>query len=109
MLEMKRQGWVNSLPGRDGGFVLAKPPEAITMGEIVRHFDGILGPISCVSATHYEPCPLEGTCRFRRILLDIRNYTAKRMDEATLRSAFSSTPVALSEVFSTAYSDGGGI
>ncbi|MFO0000065.1 MAG: RrF2 family transcriptional regulator, partial [bacterium] len=74
MLELKSQGWVQSVPGRDGGFLLAKPPSAITMGEVVRHFDGILAPIACVSTSHFEPCSQEGTCRFRRIMLDVRNY-----------------------------------
>ena len=49
MLDMKSQKWVESLAGRDGGFILAKSPDQITMGQVVRHFDGILAPISCVS------------------------------------------------------------
>jgi Rrf2 family protein len=109
MLDMKSQGWVKSIAGRDGGFVLGKPPELITMGQVVRFFDGILGPISCVSSTHYEPCSQESTCRFRRILLDIRNYTARKMDEASLVAAFAGRPVLPEEVFSTVYSEGGGI
>src|SRR3954447_24210293 len=55
MLELKSKGWVRSIAGRDGGFVLAKPPEQITMGEVVRHFDGVLAPVWCVSTSHYEP------------------------------------------------------
>ena len=109
MLELKGQGWVESIPGRDGGFVLAKEPDQITMGEVVRHFDGILGPIGCVSATHYEPCTQEAHCRFRRVLLDIRNYTARRMDQADLATVFTGTPVSNEEVFSNAFVDGDGI
>src|SRR5512143_3578279 len=45
LLDLKSQGWVNSQPGKQGGYVLAKEPERITMGQIVRHFDGILAPI----------------------------------------------------------------
>ncbi len=44
MLELKSKGWVRSIAGRDGGFVLAKRPDEITMGEVVRHFDGVLAP-----------------------------------------------------------------
>ena len=65
MLDLKSRGWVESLPGRDGGFVLAKPPGEITLGEVVRHFDGILSPVGCVSTSHYEPCSQESFCRFR--------------------------------------------
>ncbi len=109
MLEMKSQGWVSSVPGRDGGFVLAKPPEEITMGQVVRHFDGILAPISCVSTSHYEPCSQEGVCRFRRVLLDIRNYISRLMDSATLASVFAGPVVRREEVFTPGMIYGEGI
>lgn len=109
MLDLKSQGVVKSIAGRIGGFILARPPEEITMGEIVRHFDGLLAPIGCVSASNYEPCSQEAICRFRRVLLDIRNYTARKMDAATLAEVFSSTPVTKEEVFSLVFIGGDGI
>jgi len=109
MLELKSRGWVESVSGRDGGFVLALPPERITMGQVVRHFDGIIAPISCVSTSHYEPCSQEGVCRFRRILLDIRNYMARLMDTATLASVFTGPIVQNEEVFSPGMFYGDGI
>ncbi len=109
MLEMKSQGWVKSIPGRDGGFALAKPPEEITMGQVVRYFDGILAPISCVSTSHYEPCSQETVCRFRRVLLDIRNYIARLMDTATLASVVAGPIVRREEVFSPGLIYGEGI
>jgi Rrf2 family protein len=108
MLELKNRGWVRSVPGRDGGFLLDRRPEEITMGEIVRFFEGNLAPIDCVSATHYEPCSQETTCRFRRVLLDIRNYTAQRMDSADLATVFAGAPVTRAEVFSE-FAEGSGI
>jgi Rrf2 family protein len=109
MLDLKSRGWVESIAGRDGGFVLAKKPEEITMGEIVRHFDGILAPISCVSTSHYEACSQEGVCRFRRVMLDIRNYIARLMDGATLSSVFAAAIVRREEVFSPELTYGDGI
>lgn len=109
MLELKARGWVRSIPGRDGGFELAKAPEQISMGEVVRHFDGILAPISCVATTHYEPCSQEPTCRFRRVLLQIRNYVVKVMDEADLATVYRGAPVRRDEVFAAGFRDGGGI
>jgi Rrf2 family protein len=109
MLEMKAQGWVTSIPGREGGFVLAQPPEKITMGQVVRYFDGILAPIACVSTTHYERCSQEGKCRFRRVLLDIRDYIAQLMDSATLSSVVTGPIVRHEEVFSVGMIHGDGI
>lgn len=109
MLEMKSKGWVASVAGRDGGFLLAVAPEQLSMGQVVRHFDGQLAPISCVSATHYEPCSQEGTCRFRRVLLDIRNYISKTMDGANLAKVFAGEVVQREEVFSAEMLYGDGI
>ncbi len=109
MLDLKAQGVVKSIAGRIGGFILARDPSEITMGEIVRHFDGLLAPIGCVSMSHYEPCSQEPTCRFRRVLLDIRNYTARKMDAATLTEVFGAKPVTTEEVFSLVFIGGDGI
>lgn len=99
LLDLKSQGWVDSVAGRHGGYVLARDPRKITMGEIIRYFDGILAPIHCVSVTDYERCSQESVCRFRRVLLGIRNTTAKTMDKTTLASLVSGRPVTPAEVF----------
>jgi Rrf2 family protein len=84
MLAMKEQGWVDSMAGLRGGYVLAKSPERITMGEVVRYFDGVLAPISCVSVAGYRRCSQEPVCKFRRVFLNVRNYIAGLMDQVTL-------------------------
>jgi Rrf2 family protein len=98
MLALKERGWVESLPGLRGGYMLAKPPEKITMGEVVRHFDGILAPIDCVSVTGYARCTQEPVCRFRRVFLDARNYVASLMDGLTLAEVVKGAPVSKPEV-----------
>jgi len=109
MLEMKAQGWVDSIPGKQGGYILARNPQRITMGQVVRHFDGILAPIGCVSTSHYERCTQEPVCRFRRVFLETRNVTARLMDRATLASVYEGSPVTRQEVFASEFCDGGGI
>lgn len=104
MLELKEKNYVDSTLGRDGGYFLSIPPERITMGEIVRHFDGILAPISCVSATHYQQCSQEDTCKFRKIPLDIRNYIASLLDNVTLADLKNTKPVQTKDIL---YSNNG--
>lgn len=98
MLKLKAQGWVDSTAGIRGGYFLAKSPAMITMGEVVRHFDGILAPIDCVSVTGYKRCSQEPVCRFRRVFLDARNYVAGVMDKATLSEVAKGLPVSRHEV-----------
>jgi Rrf2 family protein len=109
MIELKQKGWVRSVAGRDGGYVLAKSPDSITMGQIVRHFDGLLAPIACVSASHYQRCSQERVCRFRRILLEFRNFSARLMDQSSLAAVCAGKPVSEAEVFAQALIDGDGI
>ena len=109
MLDMKSQGWVNSLPGKKGGYVLAKSPDKITMGQVVRYFDGVLAPIACVSSSQYERCNQEPVCRFRRVLLEIRNWTTRLMDGATLAGVLEGSPVTHQEVFAPEFTAGAGI
>lgn len=105
MQELKAKGWVISSPGRDGGFELGVTPGELTMGQVVRLFDGMLAPIACTSASHYEACSQEGSCRFRRVLLEIRNHSSRLMDRATLADLILHQPVRHEEVFA----DGDGI
>ncbi|HEX5400553.1 MAG TPA: Rrf2 family transcriptional regulator [Verrucomicrobiae bacterium] len=98
MLDLKARGWVSSTAGIRGGYVLAKNPAKITMGEVVRYFDGILSPIDCVSLTGYQRCSQEPMCRFRRVFLDVRNYVAGLMDRATLAEVAKGLPVSKHEL-----------
>lgn len=100
MLDLKAQGWVKSVAGIRGGYMLAKKPDRITMGEVVRYFDGILAPIDCVSVAGYQRCSQEPVCKFRRIFLNARNYVANLMDRATLAEVSKNAPVSRHEVSS---------
>ncbi len=109
MLDLKAKGWVRSIAGRDGGFELAVSPEELSMGQVVRLFDGLLSPIGCVSVSSYEPCTQESHCRFRRVLLEIRNFTSQLMEKASLAKVMRGEPVRREEVFQMAFIAGDGI
>ena len=98
MLALKSKGWVDSSAGIRGGYFLSKNPEKITMGEIVRYFDGILAPIDCVSVTGYQRCSQEPVCKFRRVFFNARNFVANLMDQATLADVAKGQPLAQHEV-----------
>jgi Rrf2 family protein len=111
MLGLKSQGWVDSTAGIRGGYFLSRNPTKITMGEVVRYFDGILAPIDCVSVTGYQRCSQESVCRFRRVFFDVRNYVANLMDAATLAEVAKGSPLTKKELTSgfTGFIGGEGI
>lgn len=98
MLALKSKGWVDSTAGIRGGYFLAKNPGKITMGEVVRHFDGILAPIDCVSVTGYQRCSQEPVCKFRRVFFNARNFVANLMDQASLADVAKGQPLSQHEV-----------
>lgn len=109
MLDLKERGWVSSVAGKRGGYLLARNPERVTMGEVVRHFDGYLAPIACVSVTDYKRCSQEPVCRFRRVMLESRNLVARLMDRTTLADVMRGLPVTDREIANTIGLDGEGI
>jgi Rrf2 family protein len=109
MIDLRERGWVKAVTGRDGGFQLAVPAEELTMGQVVRHFDGVLAPVGCVSVTHYEPCSQEKVCRFRRVFLDARNHAARMLDSLTLADLRHIPPVENSDLAGLSFHNGDGI
>src|SRR5574344_1202517 len=106
MLEMNRAGWVKSIPGR---YVVAKGSDEITLGEVIRYFEGMIAMISCVSVSNYEPCSQEGKCYFRRVFLNIRNLTAQILDKTTIASCLGQAPVTKEDVLKEEFVGGLGI
>jgi len=86
LLTLKNAGLLNSKMGVGGGYHLARPPEQITLGHIIRVLDGPLAPIRCVSQMAYEPCgcPSEETCGLRMVMFDVRAAIANILDHTTL-------------------------
>jgi Rrf2 family protein len=109
MLDLKSKGWVDSVSGIKGGYFLARKPEQITMGEVIRYFDGLLSPIECVSVHSYKRCSQEPLCRFRRVFLDARNYVTRLMDNTSLAAVAKGAPVSGTEIMRTEFLDGDGI
>lgn len=87
LLELKRDGLVFSLRGRNGGYALARSPAQITLGQVVRLMDGPLAPIPCASLSGYRPCSDcgdEDACAVRRVMREVRDAVAEILDNRSL-------------------------
>lgn len=84
--ELRNAGFVTSRKGKGGGYRLARAPEAIPIGDVVRTLDGPLAPIACASRTRYERCEDcdEATCRVRRVMIEVREAIAAVLDGRSL-------------------------
>ena len=87
LLELKKMGILGSKLGKTGGYFLLKHPKDVNLAELVRHFEGTIAMIYCVSEKAYQPCEFckdEKSCSIRKVFKDIRDTTFKKLEKATL-------------------------
>ena len=87
LLELKKNGYLGSKLGKNGGYFLIKQPNQINLLEIVRLFEGSIAMLKCTSEKFYEPCEHckdEATCSIRGTFKDIREYTFNKLSQTTL-------------------------
>lgn len=72
--DLKSAGILESRRGMSGGYRLSKPPEKISLAQIIRHIEGPLAPVSCVSEKFYSrcTCPDENKCGIRSVMKEVR-------------------------------------
>jgi Rrf2 family cysteine metabolism transcriptional repressor len=84
--DLKSAGVVQSKRGVAGGYRLAKRPDQINLATIIRHIEGALAPVSCVSERFYEKCscPDESRCAIRSVMKEVREAVVKIAERVTI-------------------------
>lgn len=80
LLLLKGAGYVKSIKGASGGYKLAKPPEQISMAEIIRLIDGPLAPVESVSKYFFEHTPIEQNEKMIHLFKEIRDYVSIKLE-----------------------------
>ncbi|MBK8176275.1 MAG: Rrf2 family transcriptional regulator [Rhodospirillales bacterium] len=65
--ELSRRGYLETVRGRNGGVRLAMPPEAIRIGDVIRHTEGEMTLVECFDPLT-STCPLRPECKLRHAL-----------------------------------------
>lgn len=81
---LRKAGLVKSVRGAQGGYILAKPPETITIGDVIRVLEGPIAPVDCVSEEEPEPCSRADYCVTRSIWAKVRDSVTDVLDSITL-------------------------
>ena len=84
--DLKSAGVLESKRGIAGGYRLKSSPENITLAEVIRHIEGPLAPVSCVSERFYEKCscPNEDKCAIRSVMKEVRDAIVKILEDVTV-------------------------
>ena len=88
LLELRKLGILGSKLGKAGGYYLLKKPEDVNLAEIVRHFEGTIALMYCVSEKAYQPCEFckdELNCEIRKVFKEIRDTSFDILKRTTLK------------------------
>ena len=78
---LTKSGLVKSYRGAQGGYALNRPPEEITVGEVLRVLEGSLSPVSCVD---HPGCPNFDSCVSLSIWKRMKEAVDQVVDDITL-------------------------
>ncbi len=81
---LRKNGLVKGIRGAQGGYVLIKKPEEITVGQIIRILEGPLAPAECLLEDDYE-CVKADNCATRIIWEKISESIDSVIDSITLK------------------------
>jgi Rrf2 family transcriptional regulator, cysteine metabolism repressor len=84
--DLRSGGFLASKRGVTGGYRLLRAPDKITLADVIRHMDGALAPVSCVSERFYRKCscPNEAQCGVRSIMREVRDAIVQILEHRTV-------------------------
>lgn len=82
---LRKADLVKSVRGAQGGYMLARTPEEITVGDIIRALEGPLGPSDCVLEEDAHVCDHAECCVTRVVWEKIRISISDVIDSITLQ------------------------
>jgi Rrf2 family nitric oxide-sensitive transcriptional repressor len=85
-------GHILTIRGKHGGLRLARPPDEIIIGEVVRRTEPDFELLECFSPTE-DHCVITHTCGLKHVLFDARNTFLGMLDQYTLADVVKATPV----------------
>jgi Rrf2 family nitric oxide-sensitive transcriptional repressor len=89
-------GIVQSFRGKNGGMALARSPETIRVGEVVRTMESTLEIIDCNS----PPCPIVPQCQLKGALNEARDAFLSVLDRFTVAELVHSRQSGLRQLLS---------
>lgn len=88
-IPLRHAGLLEAKEGVGGGYRLTRPPDAITVGEIVRALEGPIGLVRC-AAQGAGTCPSEGVCALPPFWHKVGTTINRAFDTLTLADLLAS-------------------
>ena len=87
LCELKNNEILVSIRGRNGGYLLAVPPQSVNLAKIIRIIDGPIALLSCVSLNFYKACANcnPDRCGINPVMAEVRDATLRILEKRTLK------------------------
>jgi Rrf2 family protein len=86
LLQLKKEGILDSKKGKGGGYYLKLPPNRISLARIIRLIHGPIAMLPCVSLYFYQRCKNcdERNCGLHDTMIEVRDATLKILEKKTV-------------------------
>ena len=81
---LKKAALVKSVRGAQGGYLLAREPSQVTVGDVFRAMEGPVAPLYCVSEEDPGDCDKSDYCITRSVWARVRDGIVAVIDSITL-------------------------
>ncbi|PYG87452.1 BadM/Rrf2 family transcriptional regulator [Ruminiclostridium sufflavum DSM 19573] len=81
---LKKSGLVKSVRGAQGGYMLSKPADRITVGDVLRSLEGALCPVECIDLDFPSECEKVDTCVTAPVWIKLRDKINEVVDSITI-------------------------
>jgi len=81
-MKLRKSGIVKSIRGRSGGYVLAKDPKKISIGDIIKSIEGPIYILKCCGSG--SPCKKTSVCKPHSMWRRINTEIEKVLDKAKI-------------------------
>ena len=78
---LRRAGLLRSVRGPKGGHALSRPPDDVTLAEVVAVLEGSLAPVPCLDD---DDCSLLAVCAQREVWREIEQATQRILNQTTI-------------------------
>lgn len=84
MSKLKKAGFIKSIRGAGGGYVLAKDLSEISVGDILRALEGNLEPVECPGLKVEQGCSASDNCVTKYVWQKINESISQTVDQMML-------------------------
>ena len=84
VMPLRRAGLLRSVRGARGGYLLARSPKGVTVGDVIRALEGSIMPMACVAEDTCTPCERESSCATRTVWKEVHDRIVETLESTTL-------------------------